>query len=88
MLQVLVFDNCMGVVTGAVLERMGGSGTLCCSHAGKAYCSDAVRQMNMTAEQLGALWNAPLSALIKAKVRGKGSECVGERVCVRERGRM
>ncbi len=41
--QVLVLDNCMGVVLGAVLERLGGVGAVCCAHVDRPFCTDATR---------------------------------------------
>lgn len=62
--KVLLFDNCMGVVAGAVLERMGGLGTLCTSYVDRPYGADAVRTMNLGREELSVLHaNVPLAAL-------------------------
>ncbi len=67
-LQVLLLDNCMGVVAGAVLERMAGLGALCCSHVDRPYCADAVRAMNLSDAERAIMCTAPLAVLKQAKV--------------------
>ena len=44
--QVLVVDTCMGLVTGAVAERQGGSGRLICPYEGQQPSADILRRFN------------------------------------------
>jgi len=44
--QAIVFDTCMGVVLGAVTERLGGHGRILAPYAGVHPSCDAMRQFN------------------------------------------
>lgn len=65
--QVLVLENCLGLVTAAAVERMGGVGHLCAGQLDKQGPLDAVKLMNLTHEQEGVLFVAPVTALLEAQ---------------------
>ncbi|KAG1670749.1 hypothetical protein FOA52_013976 [Chlamydomonas sp. UWO 241] len=65
--RVLLFDNCVGVVTAGVLERLGGAGVACASHVDKPYGADALRNTNLDARHMGVLHSAGLASLLAAK---------------------
>ncbi|CAI5722555.1 unnamed protein product [Hyaloperonospora brassicae] len=44
--QVLVVDTCMGLVTGAIAERQGGSGRIICPYEGQQPAADILRRFN------------------------------------------
>ncbi|RLN05825.1 hypothetical protein BBJ28_00020785 [Nothophytophthora sp. Chile5] len=44
--QVLVVDTCMGLVTGAIAERQGGSGRILCPYDGQQPAADILRRFN------------------------------------------
>ena len=46
----MVFDTCMGVVLGAVLERLGGRGRVLAPYAGTHPSCDATKQFNFSSE--------------------------------------
>jgi tRNA (adenine-N(1)-)-methyltransferase non-catalytic subunit len=68
-------DACVGVVTAAVVERLGGHGKVCSMYADKPLSTDSVKLLNLTQQQSAVLCTAPLHALQGAKVgrRGDGS---------------
>ena len=53
--QVLVFDTCMGVVTGAVAERLGGHGRILAAYAGQYPSFDALKHFNLSDRESGVL---------------------------------
>ena len=56
--QVLVVDTCMGLVTGAIAERQGGSGRIICPYEGQQPAADILRRFNFGTN----LYNAWLCA--------------------------
>ena len=57
----------MGVIVGAVLERMGGVGAVCCSYVDRPFCADAVRAMNLGEAERAILKTVALAELKQAK---------------------
>ncbi|RLN92634.1 hypothetical protein BBJ28_00020397 [Nothophytophthora sp. Chile5] len=49
--QVLVVDTCMGLVTGAIAERQGGSGRILCPYDGQQPAADILRRFNFGTTQ-------------------------------------
>jgi tRNA (adenine58-N1)-methyltransferase non-catalytic subunit len=49
-MQVTVFDTCMGVVTAAVTERLGGVGRILCPYTGTHPSMDAMKYFNFSDE--------------------------------------
>ncbi len=67
MAQVLVLETCGGLVTGAVAERLGGFGTVCCAYTGRSPPSqDAVRMFNFPWAMRDSLCCASLERLSTA----------------------
>ena len=65
--QVLVLETCGGLVTGAVAERLGGFGTVCCAYTGRSPPSqDAVRMFNFPWAMRDSLCCASLERLSAA----------------------
>ncbi|GAX79292.1 hypothetical protein CEUSTIGMA_g6733.t1 [Chlamydomonas eustigma] len=62
----LVIDNCMGVVLGAVMERMGGHGIVCNAHVDMAYSCDVIKSMNFTEKERSVLFSSSVGSLKKA----------------------
>jgi tRNA (adenine-N(1)-)-methyltransferase non-catalytic subunit len=66
--KILVLENCGGMITGAVAERMGGYGTVCATYLephGKGI--EIVKSFNFTNEILETVCRAPLVGLLKKK---------------------
>lgn len=71
--QVLVLDNVMGVVTAAVVERLGGLGTACNAFIDRPSALEAARSLNIPASHQQVLVSASLAMLQAAKVSGDRS---------------
>ena len=69
----LVLDNCMGVITGAVVERMGGRGSACISHVDRPFCANAVKEMNLSDAERAVVCYASVAQLRQAQA-GPASE--------------
>ncbi|WOL09656.1 hypothetical protein Cni_G18409 [Canna indica] len=64
---ILVVDMIGGIVTGAVAERLGGTGYLCSTYFGTApYPSDIVRMFNFSSETRSRIVHMPFSDLFKS----------------------
>lgn len=75
--QVLVLDNCMGVVTGAVLERMAGLGGVCSTHLGRPFSSDALRGMNLSEAERAILCTMSIAQLRQAQQQRQAVSMAG-----------
>ncbi|EFJ43222.1 hypothetical protein VOLCADRAFT_119181 [Volvox carteri f. nagariensis] len=73
--KVLVAEQCMGVLTAAAVERLGGVGAVCGLQVDDRPAPlDAVRQMNLSVAQRSVLFTAPAGSLLRDKeaaVRGQ-----------------
>lgn len=66
--QVLVVEHCLGLVTAAAVERLGGQGAVCATQLDeRAAPLDAVRLMNLDPQQRSVLFTAYASSLLKDK---------------------
>ncbi|GFR49609.1 hypothetical protein Agub_g11629, partial [Astrephomene gubernaculifera] len=66
--KVLVVEHCMGVVTAAAVERLGGMGAVCAVQLDERPAPlDAVRQMNLDTQQRSVLFTALASSLLRDK---------------------
>ncbi|KXZ53340.1 hypothetical protein GPECTOR_7g1234 [Gonium pectorale] len=64
--RVLVVEHCMGVVTAAAVERLGGLGAVCALQLDERQAPlDAVRQMNLDAGHRSVLFTALTSSMLK-----------------------
>jgi tRNA (adenine-N(1)-)-methyltransferase non-catalytic subunit len=64
----LVLENCGGLVAGAVAERMGGYGTVCATYLEPHPKSiELVRSFNFTPEIMQTVTRAPLLGLLKMR---------------------
>lgn len=68
-LQVLVLDTCMGVVTAAVVERLGGLGSVCNTYTDRPVTMDASKSLNLAPAQARTWCSAALHMLHEVKVR-------------------
>jgi len=83
--KILVLENCGGMITGAVAERMGGHGTVCATYLEPhAKGIEIVNFFNFGSEILGTVSRAPLLGLLKARRQQlekererKGTEALG-----------
>ncbi|ETK71349.1 hypothetical protein F441_21883 [Phytophthora nicotianae CJ01A1] len=57
--QVLVVDTCMGLVTGAIAERQGGSGRIICPYEGQQPAADILRRFNFDKRTLESIHYMP-----------------------------
>ncbi|KAK7321802.1 hypothetical protein VNO77_32755 [Canavalia gladiata] len=65
---ILVVDMVGGLLTGAVAERLGGTGFVCNSHLGQApYSMDIVRIFNLSDEICKRIVRSPISDLLSQK---------------------
>lgn len=65
-MQVLIFETCSGLVTGAVAERMGGFGYVCTTYLGdKCPPLEATRMLNFSDSIKQSMSTAPLAALLE-----------------------
>ncbi|KAK7280740.1 hypothetical protein RJT34_25807 [Clitoria ternatea] len=65
---ILVVDMVGGLITGAVAERLGGTGFVCNSYLGKApYSMDIVRIFNLSDEICKRILRSPISDLLSQK---------------------
>lgn len=67
-----MLENCQGLVTAAVAERLGGYGHVCAAHTGGYAPLDAVKSMNLTHNQLTTVCVSSLFHLHKAQVSSRG----------------
>ena len=68
--RILVLENCGGMVTGAVAERLGGHGVVCTTYLGSRPSSiDVVRSFNFTKEVSETIKQAPLIELLQMRQR-------------------
>ncbi|CAL8466719.1 g6255 [Coccomyxa elongata] len=66
--RVLVVETCGGLVTGAVAERMGGTGLIVSGYTGlKAPSLDVVRQFNFPASSKASMVTATITALLHCR---------------------
>ncbi|BDA40995.1 tRNA (adenine(58)-N(1))-methyltransferase non-catalytic subunit [Coccomyxa sp. Obi] len=66
--RVLVVETCGGLVTGAVAERMGGTGLIVSGYTGlKAPSLDVVQQFNFPASSKASMVTAPIKALLQCR---------------------
>ncbi|PNH11755.1 tRNA (adenine(58)-N(1))-methyltransferase non-catalytic subunit trm6 [Tetrabaena socialis] len=71
--KVLVVESCMGVVTAAAVERLGGVGSVCALQLDDRPAPvDAVRQMNLSPAQRSVLFTALASSLLRDRSRENG----------------
>ncbi|WCJ35114.1 tRNA (adenine(58)-N(1))-methyltransferase non-catalytic subunit trm6 [Euphorbia peplus] len=79
---ILVVDMVGGLVTGAVAERLGGTGYVCSTYVGATpYCIDMVRMFNFNNETCKSIVRAPLTDLCLSQ------DEISERTCADEGGR-
>ncbi|KAJ6821810.1 tRNA (adenine(58)-N(1))-methyltransferase non-catalytic subunit trm6 [Iris pallida] len=65
---VLVVDMVGGILTGAVAERLGGTGYVCNTYCGTTpHSVDIVRMFNFSSEVCSRIVQAPLSALLPSQ---------------------
>eukprot|EP00968_Pinguiococcus_pyrenoidosus_P015009 scaffold1376_cov257-Pinguiococcus_pyrenoidosus.AAC.22 len=62
--QILLIDTCMGLVTGAIMERLGGDGCIFHAYTGQAANLDAVQRFNFSPDVMDTLVTLPLSLLV------------------------
>ncbi|KAL4539650.1 hypothetical protein Ndes2437B_g01989 [Nannochloris sp. 'desiccata'] len=66
--KILVLENCGGMITGAVAERMGGYGSVCATYLEPhAKGIEIVKSFNFTSGIRGTVSRAPLVGLLKTR---------------------
>jgi tRNA (adenine58-N1)-methyltransferase non-catalytic subunit len=66
--KILVLENCGGMITGAVAERMGGHGTVCATYLEPHPKGiEIVKNYNFTKAIMGTVTRAPLIGLLKMR---------------------
>lgn len=72
----LIFENCLGLITAAVLHRLGGHGVALHCHIGSNPQRQALVCMNFTDQVLKAMMNLDLIFLLKPQNSAEKSEMV------------
>eukprot|EP00742_Colponemidia_sp_Colp-10_P003211 GILJ01003420.1.p1 GENE.GILJ01003420.1~~GILJ01003420.1.p1 ORF type:complete len:430 (-),score=78.80 GILJ01003420.1:81-1370(-) len=62
-LKVLVIETCLGLITGAVAERLGGMGTVLNGYGGQQASTPIVRMLNMSSSVTSSIVDFPLTMI-------------------------